>query len=140
MVLEWHNRSKQRRGHDEAIEIDMSKSRWSFIDNWQTRWYTMQAPCDNLDRPPPHDSHDNYSYWRSGVRIDTRSEIGQKDVEIAKSVLDKFDLLGVTPFFGNGCNMEPWFLLAGSNKPSNTTNDVRNKNQRSKYTNEADIG
>jgi hypothetical protein len=60
--------------------VDMRKAMDKLIDNWQTRWYTNACPCDDLVTPPIHDSHPNYSYWRSGCRLDKRQVISPRDL------------------------------------------------------------
>ena len=110
-MIEWYNRSL----HDGA-HIRMDKVRSNFIENWQTRWYTNPGHCKDLDRPPPHDSHPTYSYWKSGQRDDPRQLMTTKDLEDAKRVIDTFDIVGVAPFFGGECDMTSWLKLAGSNK------------------------
>ncbi len=108
----------------------MSESQKQFIENWQTRWYTNPGPCDDLNRPPPHDSHPNYSYWRSGIPTDPRKKIGREDLGAAKSVLEKFDIIGIAPFFKSRreCDLVPWVVLAGSNKPVEVVDQHFNKN------------
>jgi len=124
ILMEWYGRSLGGK------EVIMSESQLQFIENWQTRWYTNPGPCDDLNRPPPHDSHLNYSYWKSGIATDPRKNIGREDLGTAKSVLEKFDIVGIAPFFNNDkeCDLVPWIVLAGSNRPNEKTDQQFNKN------------
>lgn len=123
-VLKWYNKSIHERANG---QITMKSARFQFIENWQTRWYTNPNQCEDLNRPPPHDSHPNYSYWRSGQGLDPRDTMGSKDMEDAMAVLEKFDVVAMAPYFGGKCDIVPWLVLAGSNKPQNATNEVKNK-------------
>jgi hypothetical protein len=131
-VLEWHDRSKNTMGN----YIMMDKARSNFIDNWETRWYTNPRHCVDLNRPMMTHKGKNYSYWQSGQQKDRRMVINRQDLVEAKMVLDKFDVVGVAPFFGEEavgkCSIVPWLTLAGSNKPRNETNEVRNHHRARK--------
>lgn len=128
-VLEWHDRSK----NDKKGFIRMDKAAGNFIENWQTRWFTNPNHCVDLDRPHRNDRNDkgynNYSYWRSGQREDPRPFVNQSDLTQAKIVLDKFDVVGVAPFFGGECSILPWLRLAGSNMPKVETNEVKKQHK-----------
>jgi hypothetical protein len=123
-VLEWHNRSKN------ALHIKMNEAMNNFIENWQTRWYTNPYHCDDLNRPPPHDSHPNYSYWRSGQQNDPRMFMTREDLDDAKKVVDKFDIVGVAPFFEGEHSILPWLELAGSNEPTEISTNILNVNTK----------
>lgn len=124
-VVEWHNMSVTDNG------VDMKRARHHFVENWQTRWYTNPNACEDLDRPPPHDSHPNYSYWRSGVAHDPRNLVREEDLETAKAVLDKFDVVGIAPYFGGERSLVPWLILAGSDPPADETDAVHNRGRGS---------
>jgi hypothetical protein len=124
-VLEWHNLSKNTAGEG----VVMRKAAGHFIENWQTRWYTNPHHCVDLDRPYRDDHGHNYSYWKSGQKIDPRIIVTENDLNEAKRVLDKFDVVGVAPFFGGECSIVPWLQLAGSNKPIEEVNEVKKQHK-----------
>jgi hypothetical protein len=133
-VAEWYARSLLDGPH-----IKMNKATGNFIENWQTRWYTNPNNCEDLNRPPPHDSHPNYSYWQSGQTNDPRNLITSTDLEDAKKVLDAFDIVGVAPFFGGECSITAWLELAGSNKRIGEDIDVRTNENKNKPSEADDI-
>jgi hypothetical protein len=103
-ILEWHELSKNN-GKKKESSVIMRKAIGTFIENWQTRWYTNPQPCEDLNRPPPHDSHKNYSYWNSGHKLDPRKVVSRRDLDDAKMILDNFDVVGMAPFFGGECSI-----------------------------------
>ena len=127
-VLEWHGLSQNTTGGS----ILMYKAAGHFIENWQTRWYTNPKHCKDLDRPMNY--RHNYSYGNSGQLEDPRMVVSRQDLIQAKIVLDKFDVVGVAPFFGEDeeCSIVPWLQLAGSNKPLAETNEVRKQHTSTK--------
>jgi hypothetical protein len=132
-VMEWYNRSINTEGD----YIMMDKAIGSFIENWQTRWYTNPNHCVDLDRPMRMTNGNNYSYWHSGQRKDPRMVVNRRDLTQAKMVLDKFDVVGVAPFFGTEeavgkCSIVPWLTLVGSNRPLTETNEVRKQHKVNK--------
>ena len=116
--------------NDKPINMQMAPDK--LIDNWQTRFFTNSCPCDDLVTPPIHDSHPNYSYWRSGCKLDNRQLINTRDLHQAMHVIDKFDVVAIAPYFQEGkCDMMPWFRLAGS-AIAKSINIAVNVNKRTK--------
>lgn len=93
--------------------ISMRSARDRLIDNWQVRWYTNGCQCVDLRLPPVHDSHPNYSYWRSGCDRDPRAKIIKADLAEAIDVIHKFDVIAMPPYFEGECTIKPLLKLVG---------------------------
>jgi hypothetical protein len=145
----------QRWSHNDSSSnvVRMDHARRKFIENYQTRWFTNECPCSDLDPAHSKDDYPNYRYWKSGCHEDRRMRLDANALEVAKSVVSRFDIVGIAPFFSHGgppaaetgavdqtsdsqteqqkCDLLPLMELAGSNSPVGVvTNTAKNRGKR----------